>query len=74
MSHETDTIVWKDGRAFIGDKLVAVVAQSYYGLRIGLWHGDDQKMGWHNAKIIDLDEIHAAGDLEEIPDDANLNP
>ena len=69
-----DPIVWKDGQAFIGDKLVAVVAISYYGLRVGLWHGEDQKMGWHNAKIINLDEIRAAGELEEIPSDANLEP
>jgi len=71
---ETDTpIEWIGNRAYIGDALVAITAQSYYGLRIGLWNGADARMGWYDAKIINLDKIRANGDLETIPDDADTD-
>jgi len=79
MKTATATIDWRHQHAFIGDDFVAVLAESYGGLKLGVWRGIDGRVHWLTITAGEsatdmLVEMHARDDLETIPEDADLNP
>jgi len=79
MKTATATIDWRHHHAFIGDEFVAVLAESYGGLKLGVWSGIDGRVRWLTITAGEsatdmLADMHRRGDLETIPADADLFP
>jgi len=75
----TPMIDWRHHHAFIGDAFVGVLVESYGGLKLGVWSGIDGRVHWLTITAGEsatdmLVEMHARGDLETIPADADLFP
>jgi len=75
----TPIIQWHGMHAFAGDAHVAVLVESWSGLKLGVWSGIDGRVHWLTITAGEsatdmLVEMHARGDLETIPEDADLNP